>query len=96
MDAQNATADAKLIALSKAVAATNAQAANDTYQNNKIDNIAAKSDADSKATAQTRASDDKLIKTAQAYAASQAQAANDAYQNNKIAVSYTHLTLPTN
>jgi hypothetical protein len=84
MDAQNATADAKLIALSKAVAATNAQAANDTYQNNKIDNIAAKSDADSKATAQTRASDDKLIKTAQAYAAAQAQAANDKYQNDKI------------
>ena len=45
MDAQNATADAKLIALSKAVAATNAQAANDAYQNNKIDDIANKSDA---------------------------------------------------
>ena len=49
MDAQNATADAKLIALSKAVAATNAQAANDAYQNNKIDDIANKSDADAKA-----------------------------------------------
>ena len=49
MDAQNATADAKLIALSKAVAATNAQQANDAYQNNKIDDIATKSDADAKA-----------------------------------------------
>ena len=45
IDAQNATADAKLIALSNAVAATNAQAANDAYQNNKIDDIANKSDA---------------------------------------------------
>ena len=61
MDAQTATADAKLIALSKAVAATNAQAANDAYQNNKIDDIATKSDADAKANRQTKASDARLI-----------------------------------
>jgi len=83
-DAQTKASDDKLIALATSISAAQAQRDNDAYQNNKIDDIATKSDADAKATAQTRASDDKLIALATSVAATNAQQANDAYQNNKI------------
>ena len=83
-DAQTKASDDKLIALATSISAAQAQRDNDAYQNNKIDDIAAKSDADAKATAQTRASDDKLIALATSVAATNAQQANDAYQNDKI------------
>ena len=83
-DAQTKASDDKLIALATSISAAQAQRDNDAYQNNKIDDIAAKSDADAKATAQTRASDDKLIALATSVAATNAQQANDKYQNDKI------------
>ena len=68
---QNDESDAKLIALATSVSQAKAAAANDAYQNDKIDDIANKSDAAAKA-----------AELSKAIAA--AQAANDAYQNSKI------------
>ena len=77
-NAQTKASDDKLIALANKVAATQAQQANDKYQNDKIDDIAAKSDAAAKADAQTKASDANLIAKGQAYAQAQADAKADA------------------
>ena len=83
----------ELAAHNKAIELANLEARekNAAYQNNKIDDIANKSDAQAKADAQTRASDANLIAKGQAYAQAQADAkakadaaANDKYQNDKI------------